>query len=94
MIKDKIDGCIKGSTYVDGSRQRRYLKDWETVASPTISLEALFATLVVNAHEGRDKVTFDAPVAFIHAELPKDKKNIHDIAQWNCQYDVWYQPAI
>jgi len=36
-----------------------------------VSLEALFATLAVDAHEGRDIATFDILGAYLHAEMPK-----------------------
>ena len=44
LIKKKISGQIKGRTCANGSKQRKYLGEDVSVASPTISLEALFAT--------------------------------------------------
>ena len=40
---------------------------------PTIALEALFVSLLIDAHEGRSVQTFDVPGAYIHASLPDDK---------------------
>ena len=74
LIKEKIYGCIKGRTCSYLSRKYRYIRDDKTVSPLTVSLEALFLTLLVVAHEGRDVVTFNATGAFIHVELPKDKK--------------------
>ena len=40
-------------------------------ASPTVSLESLMLTAVIDAHEERDVMTADVPNAFIQTELPK-----------------------
>ena len=53
FIKDKRDGRIKVRKCSASSRKHRYLKYGETVESLTVSLEALFATMVVNTNEGR-----------------------------------------
>ena len=39
-------------------------------SSPTIQLESLIMTLVVDAKEGRDVMTADAPKAFMQTTLP------------------------
>ena len=52
IIAEKRCGKLKGRTCADGSKQRRYLKHDESVASPTISLESLISTLLIDAHEG------------------------------------------
>ena len=46
------------------------------MASPTVSLEGLFTTLVIDAYERRDVATFDIPGAYLHAEMPEDKEVI------------------
>jgi hypothetical protein len=74
LIKEKRCGRIKGRTCANGSKQRQFLKEGESVASPTVSLEALLATLMVDVYEGRDVATFDVPGAYLHAEMPKDKR--------------------
>ena len=38
-------------------------------ASPTVSLESLMLTAVIDAHEGRDIMTADVPNAFIQTPL-------------------------
>ena len=58
LIKQKRDGTFKGRRCADGSKQKRYLGKYEIVASPTVSLESLFTTLVIDAHEERDVATF------------------------------------
>ena len=73
LIKEKRDGEIKGRTCADGSKQRRYLKDGESVSSPTVSMEGIFLTFLIAAYEGREVVSFDVPGAFLQAEMEKDK---------------------
>ena len=41
--------------------------------SPTVSLEELFFTLIIYAHEGHDIATFDVPGTYLHVEMSKDK---------------------
>ena len=74
LIKKKRSGVIKGRTCANGSRQRRFLKPGETVASPTVSLEALLGTLVIDVYEDRDVCIFDVPGAYLQASMPKEKK--------------------
>ena len=74
LIKEKRNGTIKGSTCAEGRKQRQYLREDESVSSPTVYLEGLFETLVIDAYEGRDVATFDIPGAYLHALMPKDKQ--------------------
>ena len=74
LIKKKRSGVIKGRTCANGSRQRRLLKPGETVASPTVSLEALLGTLVIDVHEDRDVCIFVVPGAYLQASMPEEKK--------------------
>ena len=60
---------MNGRTCADGSSQRQYLKQDESVASPTASLESIITTLLIDAHEGRDVAIFDVPGAYLHADL-------------------------
>ena len=73
LIKEKRDGAIKGRTCANGSKQRKYLKEGETVYSPTVATEALMATLVIDAMEHRDVAIFDVPGAFLQTEMPQGK---------------------
>ena len=60
---------MKGRTCADGSTQRGFIPR-EDALSSTISLEALMATLVVGAYEGRDVEIFDVPEAYLNADMP------------------------
>ena len=57
LIKLKRCGKVKGRTCADGSVQRGYISK-EDSSSPTISLQALFATWIIDSIEGRKVQTF------------------------------------
>ena len=72
LTKEKRCGKIKGKTVADGSKQWLYTTKAETV-SLTIGLEALFASFMIDIHEGRAIQTFDVPRAYIQTSMPEDK---------------------
>ena len=76
LIKQKIDRTIKGITCVDGSKQKIYLGKDESVASPTVSLESIFTTLLIDENEKRDIAAFGILGAYLHADIPADKNVI------------------
>ena len=68
FLKQKRCGCIKGRRCADGRKQRLWKSKDET-SSPTISVEALFITCLIDAKEGCDIATCDVPGAFMHADI-------------------------
>ena len=64
LIKEKRNGIIKGITCANGSKKKRYLKEGESMALPTVLLEVLFQTLAINACKGREIDTSDVPGAY------------------------------
>jgi len=74
LIKLKRDGNLKGRTCANGKKQRRFVKDGEIVSSPTVSLESIIVTLLVDAYEGRNVCIADVSGAYLHAEMPSDKQ--------------------
>jgi len=72
LIKEKRDGKVKGRTCANGSTQRSYVPR-EEARSPTMSLEALMALLIIFAHEKRATAAFDVPGAYLHADMPEGK---------------------
>ena len=66
MIKQKRDGKIKGRACADGRKQRRYITK-EQVSSPTVQLESLMLSLLIDAHENRDVATADVVGAYLLA---------------------------
>ena len=69
FLKRKRCGRIKGRGCADGRPQRVYIPRAET-ASPTVSLEALFITCMVDAYEERYVATVDIPGAFMQTKQP------------------------
>ena len=61
LIELKRDGRVKARSCANRSKQRMYLKEYDTVASPTVSLGGIFTTLLIGAHEGRQITSFDVP---------------------------------
>ena len=68
FLKQKRCGRIKGRGCADGRKQRLWKSKDET-SSPTISVEALFITCLIDAKEGHDIATCDVPGAFMHADI-------------------------
>ena len=64
FISEKVDGRVKVRYVVDGSKQEM---DKDEVSAPTISTDALFISLVIDASEFRCVMTWDIPGAFIQA---------------------------
>ena len=50
-----------------------YLKEYESMASPTVSFEGLLMHLVIGAYEKRNFISFDMPGAFVQAKFDDDK---------------------
>ena len=54
LLEEKRNGDTKVRSCANGSKQRMYLKEYESVASPTVSLEGLLLHLVIGAYEKRN----------------------------------------
>ena len=67
MIKEKRDGKIKGRACADGRKQRRCISKDE-VSSPTVQLESLIITLLIDAHDHCDEATTDVVGTYLLAE--------------------------
>ena len=68
LIKEKRCGRIKGRMCVDGRPQRTYISK-EEAASPTVTLESLMTTLIIDAIEERDVATADVVGAYLNANM-------------------------
>ena len=73
LIELKRGGRLKGGSCANGSKQRSYLAEYDSVASPTVSLEGFCTTPLIGAYEGREHISFDVPGTFLQAEMPDDK---------------------
>jgi hypothetical protein len=70
FLTEKRDKSVKGRMVYNGKPTREWLSR-EDAASPTVALESIMITGVIEAKEQRDVMTCDIPNAFIQALLPK-----------------------
>jgi hypothetical protein len=68
FLKQKRNGTIKGRGCADGRKQRDYTTK-EEASSPTVAVEALLLSCVIDAQENRDVATADIPGAFMQADM-------------------------
>jgi Reverse transcriptase (RNA-dependent DNA polymerase) len=68
FLKQKRCGKIKGRGCADGRKQRLYLSKEDT-SSPTVAIESVNLSCVIDADENRDVATVDIPGAFLHADM-------------------------
>ena len=68
FLKKKRCGRIKGRGCADGRKQRIY-KTKEETSAPTVAIESLFLSSVIDAKEERSVVTLDIPGAFMQADM-------------------------
>ena len=71
FLKEKRCGRIKGRGCADGRKQRLY-KTKEETSSPTVSIEALLLSCMIDAMEKRDVATLDIPGAFMQADIDEE----------------------
>ena len=71
LIKEKMYGKLKGRTCADGSPKICYIPK-QDVSTPTIYLEYLFTSIIIDAHEERYVDIFDVPRAYLNADMPKE----------------------
>jgi hypothetical protein len=70
FLTEKRDKSVKGRMVYNRKPTREWLSR-EDAASPTVALESIMITGVIEAKEQRDVMTCDIPNAFIQALLPK-----------------------
>jgi hypothetical protein len=68
FLKQKRCGRIKGRGCADGRKQWLYKTKQETSA-PTVAIESLFLTSVIDTKERRNVVTMDIPGAFLQRDV-------------------------
>ena len=67
FLKETCNGSIKGWACSDG-RKKRTGASKEYVTSPTLLLEAVLITSVIDAYEGKDVVVFNVPGYLLTAD--------------------------
>ena len=70
MFLKKRCGWIKGHGCADGWKQRIY-KTKEETSAPTVAIESLFLSSVIDVKEEQAMVTLDIPGAFMQADMDK-----------------------
>ena len=68
FLKRKRSGKIKARGCADGRPQRAYIPQ-EDARAPTVSMEAVFMTAVIDAMENRTVAVVDIPGAFMQADM-------------------------
>jgi hypothetical protein len=68
FLKEKRCGRVKGRGCANGRKQRVYKTKADT-SSPTVSIEALLLSCMIDALEGRDVATCNIPGAFMQADI-------------------------
>ena len=64
----KRNGTLKSRACADG-RQQRLWTNKEQVSSPTLSIDSLKYTMIVDAQENRDVAVVDLPAQFLQTEM-------------------------
>ena len=73
IMELKRDGRLKGRSCVNGSKQWSNFSEYDSVASPTVSLEAIITSLLIGTYDRRKHISFDVPGAFLQADMPDSK---------------------
>ena len=76
FLTEKRDGRIKGRTCADGRKQRLWMDKTDT-ASPTVLLESVLLTSIIDAKENRDVATIDIPNAFVQTEMGDEEETVY-----------------
>ena len=72
FLKERRDNAVNSRQCADGKKQWGNIDPMNSYA-PTVALELVMLTSVINATKGRDVTTMDIPESFISASLPEDK---------------------
>jgi hypothetical protein len=67
FLKKRRCGTIKARGCADGRKQREYTS--KETSSPTVAIEALMLSCIIDAKEGRDVATADIPGAFMQTDM-------------------------
>ena len=68
FLKEKRCGKVKAWGCADGCKQRLY-KTTDETSSPTMNVEALFITCLIDAMEGREVMTCGIPGTFMQSKM-------------------------
>jgi Reverse transcriptase (RNA-dependent DNA polymerase) len=68
FLKQKRAGQVKGRGCAEGRKQKIY-SNKEDASSPTVAIQSVLLTCIIDAMEDRDVATVDIPAAFMQAEM-------------------------
>ena len=68
LVKKKRCGKIKGRVCADGRKQRRCI-DKREVSSPTVQLDSIIATLLIDGYDGRSVAIADVAGAYLQTPM-------------------------
>jgi hypothetical protein len=71
FLKEKRCGRIKGQGCADRCKQQLY-KTKEETSSPTVSVEALFLSCIIDVQQHHNMGTCDIPGAFMQADIDEE----------------------
>jgi hypothetical protein len=71
FLKENRDGSIKGQTCADGRKQRAGSAKSDTT-SPTVLVESVLITSMIDAFDGRDFAIVDVPGAFLMVNMDEE----------------------
>jgi hypothetical protein len=72
FLKEKRDSLVKAHMCANKRKQKDGTWSKQETTSPTVVMELVFLTAVIDAHKGRDVACFNIPGAFLHADVDKD----------------------
>ena len=88
LLSEKKNGLIKGPMVYNGNPTHEWLSREDTT-SPTVLLESIFLTMVIDAKEGNDVFTaVNVPNAFIQANMPETKPGQEQVIMKNTGVSV------
>ena len=95
FLKEKQYGKVKRRGCADGRKQWLY-KSKEETSSPTVQVESLFLSSMIDAKEDRKVITCDIPSAFMQANIDEQLflKFNGDLVELLIQVDPTNQPYI
>ena len=82
ILNQKINGTIKGRMVYNGKPTRNWISREESTR-PTVSLESILATAVIDAHEQHYKISADVPNSFIQTVIPNGNECVLESIKWN-----------
>jgi competence protein ComGC len=72
FLKEKRDSSVKACMCADGRKQKDGTWSKQDTTLPTVAMELVFITAVIDAHKGRNVACFGIPGAFLNADINKD----------------------